>query len=193
VLRIVEGYSGALTDMVQGGRLDFAIVPATAGLAGVKSRLYLRTPEVLVGAKAHTKRRSMEPVRTADLGALKLVAPSRVNTRRLSIEAYFASNGVSIDRLIELDAMLGTLDLVGRSEWVAVLPGIMMASEQEADTLTINPLAGPPLTLDLMLIEPARRTLSPLAAAFLEMLEAEGRRINRRWDFLEEAGKSEKG
>jgi LysR family transcriptional regulator, nitrogen assimilation regulatory protein len=126
-------------------------------------------------------------VRTADLGALRLVVPSRANTRRQSIETYFGSNGVSIDRLIELDAMLGTLDLVARSEWVAVLPGIMMASEQEADTLTINPLADPPLTLDLMLIEPARRTLSPLAAAFLEILETEGRRVNRRWDYFEEA------
>jgi hypothetical protein len=85
-LRIVEGYSAALTDLVQDGRLDFAIVPATAGIAGVKSRLFMRTPEVLVGAKAFTNRRSMEPVRTADLGALKLVAPSRANTRRLSID-----------------------------------------------------------------------------------------------------------
>ncbi len=187
VLRIVEGYSAVLTDLVQGGKLDFAIVPATAGIAGVKSRLFLRTPEVLVGAKAYTTRRTMEPVRAADLGRLRLVAPSRANTRRLSIETYFTSNGVTIDRLIELDAMLGTLDLVGRSEWVAVLPGIMMASEEEADTLTINPLSSPPLTLDLMLIEPARRTISPLAAEFLEILETEGRRINCRWDFLEEA------
>jgi DNA-binding transcriptional LysR family regulator len=121
------------------------------------------------------------------------VVPSRANTRRQSIETYFSANGVSIDRLIELDAMLGTLDLVGRSDWVAVLPGIMMASEQEPDTLTINPLADPPLTLDLMLIEPARRTLSPLAAAFLDILETEGRRINRRWDFFEEARNEEEG
>jgi LysR family transcriptional regulator, nitrogen assimilation regulatory protein len=191
VLRIVEGYSAALTDLVQGGKLDFAIVPKTGGIAGVKSRLFMSTPEVLVGARAHTTRRSMEPVRTADLGALRLVVPSRANTRRQSIETYFSSNGVTIDRLIELDAMLGTLDLVAQSEWVAVLPGIMMASEQEADPLTINPLAGPVLTLDLMLIEPARRTLSPLAAAFLEILEAEARRINRRWDFLKEAGLKE--
>ena len=42
-----------------------------------------------------------------------------------------------------------------------------------------------------MLIEPARRTLSPLAAAFLEILEAEARRVNRRWDFLEEAAVKE--
>jgi LysR family nitrogen assimilation transcriptional regulator len=186
VMRIVEGYSSVLTDLVQSGKLDFAIVPATAGIAGVKSRLFLRTPEVLVGAKAHTTRRTLEPVRSADLGALRLVVPSRANTRRQSIETYFTSNGVGIDRLIELDAMLGTLDLVARSEWVAVLPGIMMASEQEPDALTINPLAGPPLILDLMLIEPARRSISPLAAAFFDILETEARRINRRWDFLKE-------
>ena len=66
-----------------------------------------------------------------------------------------------------------------------------MAAEDEAETLTINPLAGPPLTLDLMLIEPARRSISPLAAAFLEILESEGRRINRRWDYLEGTGARE--
>jgi hypothetical protein len=32
---------------------------------------------------------------------------------------------------------------------------------------------------------------TPLAAAFLDILEAERRRINRRWDFLEEAGVKE--
>jgi DNA-binding transcriptional LysR family regulator len=180
-IRVVEGYSASLTQLVQTAELDFAIVPATAGITGVKNRLYLRTPEVLVGSKAHSPRRNMEPVHAADLSRLRLVAPSRVNTRRLSIETYFASNGVAIDRLLELDAMLGTLDLVGRSDWVAVLPGIMMATEMETGALTLNPLSAPALMLDLMLIEPARRTLSPIAAAFLALLEEQGALLNARW------------
>ena len=180
-IRVVEGYSASLTQLVQSAELDFAIVPATAGITGIKSRLYLRTPEILVGAKAHTPRRNMEPVHAADLGRLRLVAPSRVNTRRLSIETYFASNGVSIERLIELDAMLGTLDLVGQSDWVAVLPGIMMATDTEAGALTLNPLAAPALMLDLILIEPARRTLSPIASAFLVLLQEQGELLNARW------------
>jgi DNA-binding transcriptional LysR family regulator len=183
-IRVVEGYSASLTQLVQSAELDFAIVPATAGITGVKSRLYLRTPEILVGAKAHSQRRNMEPVRAADLGRLRLVAPSRVNTRRLSIETYLASNGVAIERLLELDAMLGTLDLVGQSDWVAVLPGIMMATDTEAGALTLNPLAAPALMLDLMLIEPARRTLSPIAAAFLALLEEQGALLNARWPVL---------
>src|SRR5215217_2086016 len=48
-IRVVEGYSANLTQLVQSAELDFAIVPATAGITGVKSRLYLRTPEILVG------------------------------------------------------------------------------------------------------------------------------------------------
>ena len=186
-IRIVEGYSASLTKLVQGAELDFAIVPATAGIAGIKSHRYLSTPEVLVGASAHNARRSLEPVRAADLGPLRLVAPGRVNTRRLTIESYFGSNGVKIERLIELDAMLGTLDLVGRSDWVTVLPGIMMAGDAEPDSLVINPLAAPALTLDLAIIEPGRRALSPVAGAFLLLLEEEGRRINDRWAFLDKA------
>lgn len=186
-IKVVEGYSGTLTSLVQSAELDFAIVPANAGIAGVKSRLYLRTPEVLVSARGFSERRTGEPVRAADLGRIRLVAPSRINTRRLSIETYFGSNGVAIERLIELDAMLGTLDLVGRSDWVAVLPGIMMAGEAEPESLVVNPLAAPALTLDLILIEPARRAISAVAGAFLALLEEEGRRINGRWDFLDQA------
>ncbi|MBM0207089.1 LysR family transcriptional regulator [Micromonospora sp. STR1s_5] len=180
-IRVVEGYSGNLTQLVQAAELDFAIVPGTAGIAGVNSRLFTRTPEVLVSSAAHTSRCNMEPVRPADLGPLRLVVPGRANTRRLSIESYFASNGVAVERLLELDAMLGTLDLVGRSDWVAVLPGIMMAADPEPGTHRINPLSEPSLTLDLILIEPARRTLSPVAAAFLSLLAEEAQRVNGRW------------
>ncbi len=185
-IRIVEGYSANLTKLVQSAELDFAIVPATAGIAGIKTRHFLRTPEVLVGARSHNARRSLEPVRAADLGPLRLVAPGRINTRRLTIESYFGSNGVKIERLIELDAMLGTLDLVGRSDWVTVLPGIMMAGDSEPDSLVINPLMEPALTLDLILIEPGRRAISPVAGAFLTLLEEESLRLNDRWAFLEE-------
>ena len=87
-----------------------------------------------------------------------------------------------MERMIELDAMFGTLDLVQRTGWVAVLPGIMMAEEDELQRLVVNPLAAPRLTLDLMLIEPSRCTMSPAAQAFLAMLEEEGRRLNARWN-----------
>jgi DNA-binding transcriptional LysR family regulator len=111
--------------------------------------------------------------------------PSKANTRRHLIETYLASNGVEIERLLELDAMLGTLDFVARTDWVAILPSVMMATETRSRQFTVNPIVAPPFSLDLVLIEPSRRPMSPGAQAFLAMLEEESIRLNRRWDVKE--------
>jgi LysR family transcriptional regulator, nitrogen assimilation regulatory protein len=181
VVRVVEGYSGPLTEQVQAAELEFAIVPAFTGAPGLKSRMFLHTPEVLVSS-AKTERQHLAQVRLADLGPLKLAVPSKANTRRQLIETYLASNGVEIERLLELDAMLGTLDFVAHSDWMAILPGIMMAAETRPRQFTVNPIVAPAFSLDLVLIEPARRPMSPGAQAFLQVLEEESLRLNRRWE-----------
>ena len=178
-VRILEAYSGALTRDIRAGDLDFAIVPAFGGGAGIRLRPFLTTPETLVsrgGGTAH-----LVPVRLADLGPLELVLPGPANTRRQTLTAYFAANGIAVERMIELDAMMGTLDTVASSEWVTVLPGVMMAAEIERATFTVRPIVDPPLNLDLVVIEPARRSMTPAAAAFFDALAAETRRLNDCW------------
>jgi LysR family nitrogen assimilation transcriptional regulator len=180
VVRVVEGYSAALTEQVLAGQLDFAVVPAFSGAPGLRSRLYLRTPELLVSSR-RSGLPHLAPTCLAKLGALKLVVPSTANTRRRLIETYLASNGVAVDRMLELDAMLGTLDFVAHSDWVAILPALMMARETRQRQFTLNPIADPAFMLDLVLIEPARRPMTPTVHAFLEMLQEESRRLNRVW------------
>jgi len=181
VVRVVEAYSAALTHQVRAGELDFAVVPAFDDAVGLKSRLLARTPEVLV-SNGHLNVPHMAPVRLADLGMLNVVVPNRQNTRRRSLETYFSSNGVKVGRVLELDAMLGTLDLVANSDWVTILPGVMMANDIAGGTYAINPLAQPSLDTDLVLIEPARRPLSAAAETFLAVLEEETLRLNALWD-----------
>ena len=107
--------------------------------------------------------------------------PGAQNTRRALIETYLASNGMRIERMLELDAMLGTLDFVANSDWVTILPGIMMVSDVERPLLTINPIVEPVLPLDLVLIEPLRHALSPAARAFADILQEETERLNAVW------------
>jgi len=185
VVRVVEGYSAMLTQRVQANELDFAIVPAFSGGAGLKSSLFLRTPELLISSTS-SGLVQLAPLRLAELGPLKLVVPGQANTRRRLLETYFASNGVQVERLLELDAMLGTLDFVSRSDWMTVLPGLMMADDNEPRLFTINPIADPPFTLDLVLIEPSRRPMSAGAEAFLDMLHDEAGRLNQRWATVQE-------
>jgi LysR family nitrogen assimilation transcriptional regulator len=180
VVRIVEGYSAALTQQVQAGELEFAVVPAFPGAAGLRSRLFLRTPELLVSSIG-SPHPSGEPVRLADLGPLKLVVPGKANTRRNLVETYLASNAVTVERLLELDAMLGTLDFVARTDWVTILPAVMMADEPRRGQFAVNRIVDPAFELDLVLIEPSRRAMSPAAAAFLAVLEEETARLNQGW------------
>ena len=74
-VKIVEGYSGTLTQQIRAGELDFAIVPAFAGAPGLTSRLFLTTPEVLVSsasASAHASRsRAARRPRPAQAGGAR--------------------------------------------------------------------------------------------------------------------------
>jgi DNA-binding transcriptional LysR family regulator len=180
VIRVVEAYSAVLTQQVRAGELDFAIVPAIPNTPGIRGRHFLRTIEVLV-SRRESRLRHLEPVRLGDFGSMQLVVPGPLNTRRRSIETYLAAHGLRCERVIELDAMLGTLDFVSRSEWVTILPGIMMAADIDRPTVTINPIVDPVFTLDLVLIEPSRRAMSAPARSFLDMLQVETERLEEPW------------
>ncbi len=180
LVRIVEAYSGVLTERVRAGELAFAVVPGGTVGPGLRSRPFGRTPEVLVAAAARGLVHGA-PVRMADLGPVKLVLPGVQNARRQTLDAYLAANGVDVVRILELDAMLGALDLVGQSDWLTVVPGVMMASEPAGGRWTVGPLADPGLSVDLMLIESSKQPLEAPTAAFLGVLEQETLRVNAVW------------
>jgi LysR family tcuABC transcriptional regulator len=179
-LHIVEGYSGLLTDMVLNDELDFAVVPTFEGRVGLKSRLIVRDREMLVSSPK-LGFTPLAPMRLKDCGPLKLVVPGRTNVRRRNIEIYLQTHGVEVAEMIEMDAMIGTLDFVARSDWVAILSGLICISDVDRNRRVINPLFDPPLFAEFVVISPARRTLTTAARLFLEAFEAEIARIQDVW------------
>jgi DNA-binding transcriptional LysR family regulator len=179
-LHIVEGYSGLLTDMVLADDLDFAVVPTFEGKVGLKSRLLVRDREMLVSSpkRGFTP---LEPVRLRECGPLKIVLPGRANVRRRNIEIYFQTHGVAIAEMIEMDAMIGTLEFVARSDWVAILSGLICINDINSTERVINPIFDPPLIAEFVVISPTRRTLSTQARLFLECFEAEIDRVQEVW------------
>ena len=178
-VHITEAYSGVLTEMVRAGELDFAAVPAFSGMPGISQRLLLRDRETLVRARSRAgavARAVTSPVRLSDLGPLKIVLPGWQNTRRGNIETYLATNGCEITQRLELDAMMGTLQFVAASDFVAILPFIMMVADLEEARFDILPLAQPPLHSEFVLIEPGRKAISPAAALFVRLLQDEAAR-----------------
>lgn len=180
VVRVVEGFSSALTEMAQAAAIDFAIVPAFPGTTGIRSRLFMQAPELLISS-LNSSLKHGEPVRLAEIDPIKLALPNKSNTRRTTLETYCATNNVKVERLLELDSVFGTLDLVARTEWVTILPGIAMPINTEHPEFVVNPIVDPVLDLDLVLIEPARRPLSAAGEVFLALIESEARAICEGW------------
>jgi LysR family tcuABC transcriptional regulator len=179
-LHIFEGYSGLLTDMVLADELDFAVVPTFEGRVGLKSRLILRDREMLVSSP-RLGFKPLQPVRLKDCGPLKIIMPGPTNVRRRNIEIYLRTHGVEIADMIEMDAMIGTLEFAARSDWVAILSGLICANDVGGSERVINPIFDPPLFAEFIVITQARRTLSTQARLFLETFEAEIERIQQVW------------
>ena len=179
-LHIVEGYSGVLTDMVLGNELDFAVVPTFEGRVGLKSRLIVRDREMLLSSP-QMGLKHLQPVRLKELGPLKLVVPGRVNVRRRNIEIYLQTHSIEVADMIEMDAMIGTLQFVAQSDWMAILSGLFCVTDIDRNERVISPLYDPPLFAEYVVISQARRALSVQARLFLEAFEAEIENIQRTW------------
>ena len=191
-LKIVEGYSAVLTDMVLAEELDFAVVPTFEGRVGLKSRLLARDREMLISGRARGLK-PLSPMRLADCTPLKIVVPGPHNVRRRNLETYFQTNGIPVEDRIEMDAMIGTLEFVARSDWVAVLPSIICIDDVGRGELVVNPIVDPPLFAEFVVIAPARRPLGGEARLFLDRIEAEIAGIRARWKQQFRARKSKGG
>jgi DNA-binding transcriptional LysR family regulator len=111
-----------------------------------------------------------------------LSCPGPDNIRRRNLETYFQAHGVEIAAMLEMDAMIATLEFVARSDWVTILPSVISVNDISRGELIVNPIATQSCTQSFVVIQPRRRTLSTQARLFLERFEQEVSHIHDVWD-----------
>ena len=171
-ISIVESYSGSLTDMVKAGELDFALVPVMTGTQGIKYSNLVRDREVLVSSPSFGNNQG-EEISLKNLAPLKIVLPTKANIRRIKLEDYFTAHSIEIANIMEMDSMIGTLELVGATDWVTILPYLICVPDTHSNLRYINPICEPNIYSDFVIIEPIGRSLSPQATFFLKLLKEE--------------------
>lgn len=171
-ISIVESYSGSLTDMVKAGELDFALVPVMTGTQGIKYSNLVRDREVLVSSPSFGTNQG-EEISLKDLAPLKIVLPTKANIRRIKLEDYFTAHSIEITNIMEMDSMIGTLELVGSTDWVTILPYLICVPDTHSNLRHINPICEPNIYSDFVIIEPIGRSLTPQATFFLKLLKEE--------------------
>ena len=171
-ISVVESYSGSLTDMVKAGELDFALVPVMTGTQGIKYSNLVRDREVLVSSPSFGNNQG-EEISLKNLAPLKIVLPTKANIRRIKLEDYFTAHSIEIANIMEMDSMIGTLELVGSTDWVTVLPYLICVPDTHSNLRHINPICEPNIYSDFVIIEPIGRSLTPQATFFLKLLKEE--------------------
>ena len=171
-ISIVESYSGSLTDMVKAGELDFALVPVMTGTQGIKYSNLVRDREVLVSSPSFGTNQG-EEISLKNLAPLKIVLPTKANIRRIKLEDYFTAHSIEITNIMEMDSMIGTLELVGSTDWVTILPYLICVPDTHSNLRHINPICEPNIYSDFVIIEPIGRSLTPQATFFLKLLKEE--------------------
>jgi len=167
---IVEAYGSALTDSTARQDFDFAIVPADRVEGRIKTSFFGREGEFLVSSR-QSPFVHLEPVQLKKLPPLKLILPTHGNVRRERFEAYFSENEVKIASILSIDAMLATLELVARREWMTILPAVILQGDMNGRARTLNPIISPTIEIDYAVIEPRGKSLSLSARLFLDILK----------------------
>ena len=111
-----------------------------------------------------------------------MILQSAGNIRRESILARLKAAKVEIIELLDLDSMFGTLEFVENSDFVTILPAIMMTSEIENAELCVRPIRRPKLDLELIAIEPSSREQSLIAPLLRDGFSQQIADFNRELD-----------
>ncbi|KAA0969559.1 LysR family transcriptional regulator [Aureimonas fodinaquatilis] len=179
-MQVVESYSAVLMEEVAAGHVDFAIVPCSAHREGLRSK-YLGIETEMLVASVSQGMPHLSPADFAALGPLKLALPAPGNARRDRFEQFAALHGLKIQTIMDMDAMIATLEFTANSDWMTILPATICLNDLDGQYRTLHPILNPPLRVEYMTIEPAKRALPPAAALFLERLEEEFRKGQELW------------
>jgi len=143
-LRVHEGVSHALRDLLLGGSLDLGLVPFDPATAtGLEQTPLLREPLIVV-APASAGFDPTAPVPAEALAEQKLVMPARPNVLRLQVEQAMRRHGLAPRVVVETDTLALCLDLASQGEGWTVVPACSAAVHDPA--VSWAPLRGVGLT-----------------------------------------------
>lgn len=181
-LSLLEEYSHSLMRRVLAGEIDFALVPSTELPKGLIGHYVGQDREMLVSsANFQIGHDHLEEVSLTTLNGARLIVPSRLNVRRQKLETFLNTHRVQIAETLEMDGMLATLEMVGATDWVAILPSAICHPDKSGTVRRLNPLKNPPVTVDYMRVEKAESALPYAARLLAECLSNHINKIVSDW------------
>lgn len=150
---LLEEYDSSLKSRVLDAELDFAIVLSGELPHGLTATFIGQDRELLVsaaGTQNGYKHLSEMPLQK--LAGARLILPSGLNIRRKRIDSVLSAHGIQVKETLEFDGMLATLEMVGATDWVAVLPSAVCFPDKAGSIRKLNILKNPPVNIDYIIV-----------------------------------------
>ena len=178
--KITEAYSGVLVEMVRSNKIDFAIVPSVKNSFGLNVNFISQDINILVSSKK-SKFDHLKPVTPEILKEkkVKIILPSSENSRRIAINEYFSTHGINPSSILEMDAMIGTLEMVSTTDWCSILPATLCDLDFNDNKRNLSPIDSPKLITDYVLITSASKELSDVTRFFIKKITEEIKKISQ--------------
>jgi LysR family transcriptional regulator, nitrogen assimilation regulatory protein len=170
-LRISQGYTSSLVELVKSGSLDFAIITRPdERLRNMQITSCHRDHVVLVSGKQWGLKAG-KPVRLPDLSPLKLVLPLEHHPIRSMFNRLILNGEIPFARLLEMDGLAGVLRLIERTDWVTLLPSVALATGLGGLALFVSPIIEPEMEIEYFVIHPTTAPLPAITQQLLQMLK----------------------
>ncbi len=172
-VRLAEAYSGTLTDWVISGEVEVAIVTKPAMHLGLETTHFFRDRLVLVRRADRKSQAKKRPQRRScrELEDLKLILPSPRHNLRQVMESAVRFRTTGQSKILEIDGMLGTFELIRSSDWATVVASVAVKDEVRRGNLIAEPLYNPELWLDFYSVQTKDTLLSSACQDFLDQLK----------------------
>jgi len=150
-IRMIEGFSGTLTEWVKDGRVDFAIGAVPVESAGIRQRKIHQDQVVLISGKPLAGSQ-FTPCRLDQIPNLKLILPSKGNSFGETVRKLLIEGKIVAQSTVQIDGTSGSLQLTRSTDWACLCPFVAVHADVENNDIFAYPIAYPALTWDLLVL-----------------------------------------
>lgn len=169
-INVVEGLSATLSEWLQSGRIEIALLYNQRSLPNVDIEPLCKEELVLVGSRRG--QRLPRRMKFAATAKYPLILPAMPNIIRATVESACRQTQVQPDIVIESDTVQSILDLVRRNLGYSFVPrGSIPARSRESD-FTISSIDGPQLIHEVAIATSRRHPQTQLGLQTCETIRA---------------------
>jgi LysR family nitrogen assimilation transcriptional regulator len=185
-LRIAESMSGYILEWVDNGHIDFGVIYQGLDTSGLESQPLLSEELMLVTAPdnwPHSKfvnGRALQPINFKDVANLPLVLPSRQHGLRELIERSARAHNVSLNVVLEIDALRHIVAMVSRASAYTILSHSAVMDAVERGDLVLVPIVEPTIMRTAFLVRKRGRPITRASLAVENLIPSILHEITQR-------------